>query len=209
MFKRLFDLIISAAALLVFSPLLLALAAAIKIGSPGPVFYRGVRVGRFGRKFRIFKFRTMVIDAEKIGGPSTPDDDPRITRIGKFLRKRKLDELPQFINVLLGDMSLVGPRPEVSQYVDLYTEEERAILSVRPGVTDWASIWNPDEGALLAGSPDPEKTYLEQIRPQKIRLQLEYVRKQSFLTDLSILGETARIVLLGKKGMLTTSQGVR
>lgn len=156
----------------------------------GSVFYRGVRVGLNGRAFRIFKFRTMVVNAEKLGGSSTADDDARITRIGKVLRKYKLDELPQLINVLKGEMSFVGPRPEVQHYVDMFTEEERAILSVRPGITDWASLWNNDEGAILAGSPDPEKTYMKEIRPEKIRLQLKYVRERSFPVDLKIILQT-------------------
>ena len=132
----------------------------------------------------------MVVNAEKLGGPSTADDDPRITKVGKFVRKFKLDELPQLLNVLKGEMSFVGPRPEVQMYVDMFTEEEKAILSVRPGITDWASIWNPDEGAILAGSPDPEKTYMETIRPEKIRLQLKYVRERSFWNDLKIIAQT-------------------
>ncbi len=196
MIKRAFDLIASAIGLIVLSPVLFGIAAVIKCGSRGPVFYRGVRVGRGGRTFRIFKFRTMVANADKIGGASTADDDPRMTPIGKFLRKRKLDELPQLINVLAGEMSFVGPRPEVEQYVDMYTEQERQILTVRPGITDFATLWNPDEGAVLAGSPDPERTYLEWIRPEKIRLQLEYVRRQSFATDLKILFLTARTLIL-------------
>ena len=173
----------------------LTLNELLKKEDGGPVFYRGVRVGRFGNPFRIFKFRTMVLNAEKLGGPSTADDDPRITRMGKFIRKFKLDELPQLINVLKGEMSIVGPRPEVQMYVDMFTEEEKAILSVRPGITDWASIWNPDEGAILAGSPDPEKTYMEKIRPEKIRLQLKYVRERSFWNDLKIIVQTIITVL--------------
>ena len=198
--KRLVDLILTATGLLLLFPALALLAALIKGSDGGPVFYRGLRVGRGGKTFRIFKFRTMVMNAEQVGGPSTADDDPRITRVGKRLRKYKLDELPQFLNVLTGDMSLVGPRPEVPQYVALFTEEEKAILSVRPGITDWASLWNPDEGAVLAGSPDPEKAYLEKIRPEKIRLQLEYVRRRNFGVDLSILARTAWIVLRGTRG---------
>lgn len=195
MVKRAFDLAAALAGLLLLSPVLLLAAALIKREDGGPVFYRGGRVGRRGRRFRIFKYRTMVVNAEKLGGPSAADDDPRITRIGKRLRKYKLDELPQLINVLLGDMSLVGPRPEVPYYVDMFTEEEKAILSVRPGITDWASLWNSDEGAILAGSPDPEKTYMEKIRPGKIRLQLEYVENRSLWVDLKIIFLTLESIL--------------
>jgi lipopolysaccharide/colanic/teichoic acid biosynthesis glycosyltransferase len=191
MLKRTFDVLVSGIALVVLSPVLLYIGFRIKKFDGGPAFFRGLRVGRSGKPFRIYKFRSMVMNADRLGGPSTSDDDPRITPIGKSLRKRKLDELPQLINVFVGDMSLVGPRPEVQPYVDMYTEDERSILSVRPGITDWASLWNSDEGALLAGSPDPERTYLEEIRPEKLRLQLKYVRERSFLTDLSILWLTA------------------
>jgi lipopolysaccharide/colanic/teichoic acid biosynthesis glycosyltransferase len=195
MTKRLFDITLSLAGLVVVMPVLVVLALLIKMEDQGPVFYRGVRVGRYGRQFRIFKFRTMVKDAERIGGPSTADDDPRITRIGKIIRKYKLDELPQLINVLKGEMSFVGPRPEVQHYVDMYTEEEEAILSVRPGITDWASLWNPDEGKVLAGSSDPEKIYMEKIRPTKIMLQMKYVRERSFWTDLVIIVKTFLTIL--------------
>jgi len=188
--KRLLDMIMSFLGLFSFSPLLLTVSFLIKREDGGPVFYRGLRVGRNGKPFKIFKFRSMVLNAEQIGGPSTSDDDPRITRIGKLIRKYKLDELPQLINVLKGDMSIVGPRPEVQHYVDMYTEEEKAILTVRPGITDWASIWNPDEGAILAGSADPEKTYMEKIRPTKIKFQLEYVKTRSFMLDLKIIIKT-------------------
>lgn len=193
--KRAFDVTASSMGLLALSPVLLGLAALIKLSDQGPVFYRGVRVGLDGRPFRIFKFRTMVVNADKIGGPSTAGDDPRITRIGAFLRAYKLDELPQLLNVLAGDMSIVGPRPEVQRYVDMYTEEERQILTVRPGITDFASLWNTDEGAVLAGAADPERAYLELIRPEKIRLQLEYVRRQSLLTDLRIVMRTLAAVV--------------
>jgi lipopolysaccharide/colanic/teichoic acid biosynthesis glycosyltransferase len=199
MLKRAVDLAGGLVGLTLLSPVLLTIAVLIKIGSPGPVFYRGVRVGLRGRPFRIFKFRTMVADAERRGGPSASDDDPRITRIGALLRKYKLDELPQLLNVVHGKMSLVGPRPEVQHYVDMYTEEEKTILSVRPGVTDWATLWNPDEGAVLAGSPDPEQTYLEKIRPQKLRWQLEYVRRRSFLVDLRILAQTLSTIVLRRR----------
>jgi lipopolysaccharide/colanic/teichoic acid biosynthesis glycosyltransferase len=144
----------------------------------------------------------MVMNADRIGGPSTSDDDPRVTRIGKFLRKYKLDELPQLLNVLKGEMSLVGPRPEVPVYADMFTSEEKAILSVLPGMTDWASIWNSDEGALLAGEPDPEKAYLEKIRPTKIKLQLKYVREHSLSTDLRIIGQTLFTLLQSRSRAL-------
>jgi lipopolysaccharide/colanic/teichoic acid biosynthesis glycosyltransferase len=198
MAKRLFDLAGSIIGLLVLAPLLLAIAALIKLEDRGPVFYRGERVGRFGKLFRIFKFRTMVASAEKLGGPSTAADDPRITRIGRFLRRYKLDELPQLTNVLRGEMSLVGPRPEVRRYVEMYTEEEKIILTVRPGITDWATLWNSDEGAVLAGSPDPDRAYEEKIRPTKVRLQLEYVRNQSLLVDLKILLQTVAALVTKK-----------
>jgi len=190
--KRVFDIGMAFIFLVVLCPLLTVISVLIKTSSPGPVFYRGERVGRRGRIFRIFKFRTMVVDAERIGGPSTADDDPRITSVGRRLRKFKLDELPQSINVLRGEMSFVGPRPEVRHYVDMYTEKEKALLSLKPGITDWASLWNNDEGALLAAGSDPEKTYLETIRPEKIRLQLKYLEDHSFLTDLRIIALTIR-----------------
>lgn len=192
--KRLFDIAASGLGLLALGPVLILLAILIKLEDGGPVFYRGERVGRHGRGFRIFKFRTMVVHADRIGGPSASDSDPRITRIGRTLRRYKLDELPQLINVLKGEMSLVGPRPEVRHYTDQFTEEEQAILSVRPGITDWASIWNADEGALLAGAEDPEQVYATRIRPTKLRLQLKYVREQSFFTDLKIIFLTALAV---------------
>jgi len=196
MIKKTVDIIIASIGFIVLSPLLVWIAWRIFVEDHGPIFYRGERIGLLGKPFRIFKFRTMVVDAEKLGVSSTSDDDPRITRIGRVLRKYKLDELPQLINVLLGDMSLVGPRPEVKKFTDLYTEEEKAILTVRPGITDWASIWNPDEGALLAGSSDPDKDYLEKIRPEKIRLQLKYVSEQSFLTDIRIIILTLKTILM-------------
>ena len=196
--KRLFDILFSALGLLFLSPIFLIIAILIKREDRGPILYRGVRVGKFGKTFKMFKFRTMATNAEKIGGPSTADDDPRITRIGRFIRKYKLDELPQLINVLFGKMSLVGPRPEVPFYVKMFTEEEKAILTVKPGITDWASLWDADEGKALAGSSDPEKTYMEKIRPKKMKLQLKYVREQSFWTDLKIILLTMRTVLLRK-----------
>src|SRR5436309_5894274 len=193
--KRSFDLILSLLGLIVLAPLFAAVGVAIKIESAGPVFYRGVRAGRYGKAFRIFKFRTMVEDADKIGGPSSSADDPRITRVGNFLRRYKLDELPQLLNVLRGEMSLVGPRPEVLQEVLLYTEEEKRLLEVRPGITDWASIRFRNEGEILRGSADPHAAYREKIRPEKIRLGLEYVERRSFLTDCKIIVRTLNAIL--------------
>ena len=193
--KRSFDLILSLLGLIVLAPVFAAVAVAIKIESAGPVFYRGLRAGRYGKAFRIFKFRTMVEDADKIGGPSSSADDPRITRVGNFLRRYKLDELPQLLNVLKGEMSLVGPRPEVLQEVLLYTEEEKRLLEVRPGITDWASIRFRNEGEILRGSADPHAAYREKIRPEKIRLGLEYVERRSFLTDCKIIVRTLKAIL--------------
>ncbi|MCK4781651.1 sugar transferase [Candidatus Parcubacteria bacterium] len=190
MLKRLFDIIFSFFGLIITLPLFLVIAVLIKNDSKGPVFYRGERVGKRGKLFRIYKFRTMVTDAEKLGGPSTAGDDPRLIKIGKFLKKYQLDELPQLINVLKGEMSLVGPRPEVKMYIALFTEQEKIILSVLPGMTDWASLWNFHESEILKGSPDPEKTYLKKIRPKKIQLQLKYVKERSFWTDIIIIFKT-------------------
>lgn len=188
--KRLFDILVSLLALLLLWPLMLILALLIKRDSSGPVFYKGIRASRGGGTFKMLKFRTMVVNADKIGGPSSSADDPRITRMGAWLRKYKLDELPQLINVLKGDMSFVGPRPEVLSEVEKYTTEERLLLSVRPGITDWASIKFNDEGEILKGCADPHQAYLEKIRPEKVRLGLEYVRQHSFLVDMKILTET-------------------
>lgn len=203
--KRLFDIVFSLTGLIMLSPFFLWIGWRIRFEDGGETFYRGERIGLHGKPFRIFKFRTMVVDAERLGGSSTANEDHRITRIGKFLRKYKLDELPQLIDVVLGDMSIVGPRPEVKKFTDLYTDEEKALLTIRPGITDWASLWNPDEGALLKGSADPDKDYLEKIRPEKIRLQLKYVRERSFWVDLKIIFMTLRTILwktpLERKGM--------
>ena len=192
--KRALDLLLAVLLLIPLVPVLLFIGLWIRFDSPGPIFYRGVRVGRDGRRFRIFKFRTMVMNADRIGGPSTADDDPRITRVGWMVRKHKLDELPQAINVLRGDMSFVGPRPEVPFYVDMLKPEERAILTVRPGITDWASLRFSDEGEIFAGAADVQKEYMEKVRPEKIRLQLEYVRRHSFAVDFLIMARTATLL---------------
>jgi len=192
MLKRLLDIALSGVVLVVGSPLFAVIALVIKREDAGPVLYSGKRVGRNGRLFRMHKFRTMVRDADKIGGPNTPDDDPRLTRIGTRLRRYKLDELPQFVNVFAGEMSLVGPRPQVLEEVETYTPEERVLLSVRPGITDWASLRFANEGEILRGAADPYSEYRAKIRPEKIRLGLEYVRRQSLGVDLAILLATVR-----------------
>jgi len=198
MLKRVVDIAISFLALVILFPVFLIVALLIKLDSPGPVFFRGIRVGRYSKPFRIYKFRTMVANAEKIGGPSTAADDPRITRAGKWIRRFNLDELPQFIDVLKGDMSIVGPRPEVPQYVEMFSEEEKAILTVRPGITDWATIWIRNEGKILAGSGDPEKAYMERIWREKHRLALEYVRNHSLVVDFQIMLKTLKVHLFDR-----------
>ncbi len=196
--KRFVDVVVSGAAIILLLPVLLALALLIKVDSSGPVIYTGVRVGLRGRPFKIYKFRTMVARADLIGGPNTPRDDPRITRVGRWVRRFNLDELPQLVNVLKGEMSIVGPRPEVPQYVDLFTEEEKAILSVRPGITDWATLWVRNEGKILEGSDDPERTYMEKVWPEKHRLQLEYVRNHSLWVDTRIMVQTLKVHLFDR-----------
>jgi lipopolysaccharide/colanic/teichoic acid biosynthesis glycosyltransferase len=182
----------------VASPVILAIWVRIKLDRDGPAIYAGRRVGRNGKEFRMYKFRTMVTDADRVGGPNTPDDDPRLTRIGKFLRGYKLDELPQLVNVLKGDMSFVGPRPQVAEEVAGYSAEERELLKVRPGITDWSSLRFHNEGEILAGHADPDRAYAELIRPEKMRLGLEYVRKGTFRDDLDILWKTATLPLRKK-----------
>lgn len=194
-FKRLFDLIASSAGLVILSPLLAVIALRIKRFDGGPVFYVGRRVGKNGKPFGMYKFRTMVLNADKIGGSSTPDDDPRITPVGKMLRRTKFDELPQLINVVKGEMSLVGPRPQVQWAVDLYTSEQRQVLTVPPGMTDYATVRFPNEGEILKGSTDPDRDYMEKIHPEKMRLSLEYVRQRSLLTDLKVLAQTAVAII--------------
>lgn len=190
MVKRAFDIVISAAALLLLLPILLLLALAVAVTSPGGAFFRQVRVGKNGRAFRLLKFRTMRPGSEAKGQITVGGRDPRITGIGYFLRKTKLDELPQLINVLVGDMSIVGPRPEVPKYVALYTLEQRAVLNVRPGITSAASIAYIDENELLGRSADPERTYVEQVMPAKLALDLDYVKHHGLLHDLRIIGRT-------------------
>jgi len=195
MVKRGFDLLVSATALLVLWPLLLIVGLVIRLDSPGPAVFRQERVGRFGRPFRMLKFRTMRAEAVAPGPLITVAGDRRITRVGGWLRATKLDELLQLVNVLKGDMSLVGPRPEVAKYVAMYPPAERAlILSVRPGVTDEAAVQFRDEGSLLAATHDPERYYVEEILPRKVRLYTDYVRGRTFGGDLALLGRTCLVV---------------
>ncbi len=193
--KRLMDVLLSAGALLVLWPLFLLVAVAIKADDPGPVFYRQVRVGRGGRPFRIFKFRTMVTDADRKGPAITVGRDSRITRVGAFLRRTKLDELAQLLNVLRGEMSFVGPRPEVPRYVELYTPYQRQVLLVRPGITDYASIAYRNENDMLEGVDDPERLYIEEIMPAKIELNMKYLREISPLADIRLILKTVVAVV--------------
>ena len=195
--KRVMDVLISGAALCALWPLFLLIALAIVIDDPGPVFYRQVRVGRGGKEFRIFKFRSMVADADKKGLQITVGRDSRITRVGALLRKTKLDELAQLINVFLGQMSFVGPRPEVPRYVALYTPYQRQVLLVRPGITDYASIAYRNENDLLAGAEDAERMYIEEIMPDKIALNMRYLHEISPLCDIKLIFKTIAAVLAG------------
>lgn len=183
--KRPLDLVVAIVGLIIISPVIATIALFIKIGSPGPVFYRGVRSGLDDVPFRIFKFRSMVVNADKIGGPSTALNDPRLTAIGKFLRKYKLDEMPQLFNIFLGDMSFVGPRPQVEKYTKLYKGDELLVLQVRPGLTDYASIHLIHLDALL-GDENVDEKYLTEVEPIKNKLRIKYVQEISFWTDIKI-----------------------
>jgi lipopolysaccharide/colanic/teichoic acid biosynthesis glycosyltransferase len=196
MAKRLFDILASLAGLALLALPGLLLALAIKLDSPGPVFFRQDRVGRFGRRFRIHKFRTMRTDAERVGGQLTVGDDARVTGLGRWLRAHRLDELPQLIDVLVGDMSLVGPRPEVPRYVALYPDEMRArVLAVRPGITDPASLAFRGEAAQLAAAADPEREYVDVILPRKLALAADYAAHASLWTDLGVVARSLRVLL--------------
>lgn len=193
--KRLFDVLASGCGLLVLSPILIIVAIWIKLDSEGPVFYRQVRVGRYNKDFRIFKFRSMRIGSDKGSLVTIGGRDPRITRSGYFIRKFKIDELPQLFNVFIGDMSLVGPRPEVRHYVDYWTSEQMRVLDVRPGITDPASIRFRNENELLAEAEDPEKYYIEVIMQEKIKLYLEYVDNVSFWYDIRLIFRTFWVII--------------
>ena len=193
--KRLFDIIVSLLGIIVLSPVFLILELIIIIDSHGGVFFRGVRVGQNGKDFRIFKFRSMRPDCEGKGKWNVGDNDDRITRVGHFLRKSKCDELPQLFNVLLGDMSLVGPRPELRVYIDMYSEREMPILDLKPGITDWASITNFEQFKGFTQASDPDEYYLKYVRPLKLELQLYYRYHHSFKDDVRCLFWTAYKVL--------------
>lgn len=188
--KRFFDITASGLGLIVLSPIFLVLAIWIKADSKGPVFYRQVRVGRNNKDFRLFKFRSMRPDSDKGSLITIGGHDPRVTRSGYYIRKYKLDELPQLINVFKGDMSLVGPRPEVRKYVDIYTPEQMAVLSVRPGITSLASIRYRNENDILAAATDPQKAYIEQVMPDKLELDIEYVKNSNFWYDIKLIFST-------------------
>jgi len=192
--KRIFDITLSLFGLIILLPFMLIIAILIKIDSKGPVFFKQIRVTKNGKEFKIFKYRTMRVGSDKYS-QITVGKDGRITKIGSFLRKYKLDEIPQLINVLIGDMSLVGPRPEVPKYVALYTDEQKEILKVRAGITDYASIEFSDENDLLASEEDPEKAYIEKIMPKKIELNKKYLSEISILTDIKIILLTIKKIL--------------
>jgi len=190
MIKRVFDIILSALGLILLSPLFLVLAIAIATDSPGGIFYRQTRVGKNGHPFRIFKFRSMRSGSDKKGQLTVGSTDQRITRTGRLIRTHKQDEFPQLINVLKGDMSLVGPRPEVPKYVAMYNDEQKKVLSVRPGITDYASIEYSNENDLLASSSDPEKTYIDEVMPAKLELNKKYISEAGLRTDIKLIFRT-------------------
>jgi lipopolysaccharide/colanic/teichoic acid biosynthesis glycosyltransferase len=190
--KRLFDIAVAVVGLVVLSPILLLVAALIKIDSWGPVFFRQERIGRGFKPFRIYKFRSMIKDAPQMGSLITCGDDPRITRLGRVLRKTKIDELPQLINVLKGEMSLVGPRPEVPKYVELFRNDYKEILKIHPGITDLASLRYRDEAAVLNSAENAEEEYIKRVLPEKIELGKQYIRNASLLFDLTLIVRTLR-----------------
>lgn len=193
MLKRLVDIVGATSGLILLSPVLLVIGTLIKLESKGPALYKGLRAGKNREPFHMYKFRSMVTNADKIGGPSTRKGDPRLTRMGKFIRRFKLDELPQLLNVLKGEMSLVGPRPEVPHYAQLYKGDEEVVYTLRPGMTDYASLWDIHEEDLLARAKNTEEAehiYLTEVRPTKVKLQMKYAKEKSLLTDLKIIAKT-------------------
>lgn len=193
--KRIFDAFFSVLGLIILFPILIIIAIIIKIDSTGPVFYRQTRVGQYNKDFKIFKFRTMHLNADKLGLLTVGDRDPRVTNMGFYLRKFKLDEFPQLINVLIGNMSFVGPRPEVRKYVDLYSVSDLEILNIKPGITDYASIKFRDEAEIMSKSTKPEEVYINDIMPEKIRLNKIYIKEQGLFTDVKIIFLTFASIL--------------
>jgi hypothetical protein len=200
--KRIFDVLFSGFVLLCFMPIGLLLAILILLESKGGVFFKQVRIGKNGTPFYLFKFRSMFIDAESMGKITIGSRDPRITRVGFYIRRYKLDEFPQFINVIRGEMSIVGPRPEVKEYVDLYSEEQRKILAVKPGITDYASLTYFHENEILAKSENPQQTYIQEVMPEKIRLNEKYLANPTLLQDISIIRKTVVKMFFSRKNSL-------
>jgi len=195
--KRLFDIICSLVGIIFLFPVFVIIVLAIVINSGFPIFYFQTRVGKNNRDFKLFKFRTMHTDADKKGLLTVGGRDPRVTQVGYYLRKFKLDELPQLFNVLFGSMSLVGPRPEVRKYVDMYNEEQKRVLEVKPGITDYASLEYINENELLAKSENPEQTYIQEIMPVKLKLNMRYIEETGLLTDLTIITRTVQKIVSG------------
>ena len=193
--KRIFDIIVAIVGLSLFLPLLALFGSVIWIGDKGSILYKSRRIGRYGQPFELIKFRTMIVNAEQLGGPTTSDDDPRLTKIGRYLRRFKIDEIPQLFNVVKGEMSLVGPRPEIESEFNNYTVEQRRVLELHPGITDYASIWNIDESAVLAGEANPHLAYKKYIQPTKLELQLKYLREGSFWLDAKIILYTIKRII--------------
>lgn len=196
--KRLFDITLSIPGLILLSPLFIILAIWIKKDSKGPVFYKQIRIGKDGREFYLYKFRSMRQGADKQGLLTVGGKDPRITKSGSFIRTYKLDEFPQLINVLKGDMSIVGPRPEVPKYVALYTADQQKVLSVKPGISDWASIYFRNENELLAQAENPEEFYVSEVMPQKLSMNLKYINNNNLFIDLKIILNTIKMVIFKK-----------
>jgi lipopolysaccharide/colanic/teichoic acid biosynthesis glycosyltransferase len=195
MIKRIFDFIISFVSLLFIFPLLFLISIIIKISTPGPVLYKQVRVGKYNKEFKIFKFRTMHLNADKMGLLTVGGRDPRVTTVGYYLRRYKVDELPQLINVFKGDMSFVGPRPEVRQYVNLYSENQKKVLNVKPGITDLASIEFRNENEILSEQEDPNQYYIDNIMPKKLEINLKYIAQRDLLKDLGVIIKTFGAIL--------------
>jgi lipopolysaccharide/colanic/teichoic acid biosynthesis glycosyltransferase len=203
---RILDFLFSFLGLILLSPFFLLIALFIKISSSGAVLYKQSRIGLKGVEFSVYKFRTMRLNSDKLGLITVGGRDPRVTSVGYYLRKYKLDELPQLINVLTGDMSLVGPRPEVKKYVDLYNHEQSKVLTIRPGITDWASIYYRDENVILGQSADPEKDYIEKVMPDKLEINLVFIENYSVVEYFKIIFTTIWHIIVPVKKLINTSE---